>query len=78
MLGSIRTKPARQRTKGAIKNKMTKTITKKQKSSAASQLGRLGGRAFVKKHGKKAMGALGKKGMASRWGGKKKTDGGKR
>jgi len=45
---------------------MTKKTTK-QASEAASALGRLGGRAVVKKHGKAHMAELGKKGMENRW-----------
>lgn len=42
--------------------------TKKEKTSnAAAELGRRGGRAVVKKHGKGYMKALGKKGAKKRW-----------
>lgn len=44
----------------------------KSKSSAAVELGRLGGKANVKKHGKKHMSEMGKKGMKARWGNRKK------
>ena len=55
-------------------NTMTnKKSTKKNvpKSKAAAKLGRLGGQAVSKKYGKDYMRKLGKKGMDSRWGGKK-------
>lgn len=41
---------------------------KKQNDSPAAQLGRLGGKAYVKKYGKKSMKALGKLGAEKRWG----------
>lgn len=52
---------------------MTKKTKKNIASEAASALGRLGGRAVVKKHGKSHMAELGKKGMNNRW--KKKIQG---
>jgi len=49
---------------------MRKESNKKRKS-AATELGRLGGKAVVKKHGKAYMKKIGKRGAEARWGNKK-------
>lgn len=43
------------------------SMNKKTTSNAAAELGRRGGRAVAKKHGKGYMKALGKKGATKRW-----------
>jgi len=42
--------------------------TKKKISNAAAELGRRGGKAVVKKHGKDYMSKIAKKGLEKRWG----------
>lgn len=44
------------------------------KNEAAAELGRKGGKAFVKKYGKKRMSELGKLGAKKRWGKKNSTE----
>ena len=46
----------------------------KTKIESAVELGRLGGIANFKKHGKKHMAELGRKGMRKRWGKKSKNN----
>ena len=53
---------------------MSETKTKKKEiSENASTLGRLGGKAVVKKHGKAYMQKIGRRGMKARWGKKVKN-----
>lgn len=47
---------------------------KKEISNAAAELGRRGGKAVVKKHGKDYMSKIAKKGLAKRWDGNRKKD----
>jgi len=48
--------------------------TKKKISNAAAELGRRGGKAVVKKHGKDYMSKIAKKGLEKRWKDKPKKD----
>jgi len=57
---------------------MRKELTKEERSKIASELGRIGGRSNVRKHGKDHMSELGKRGMASRWGTESRNKNGKR
>lgn len=45
---------------------MTRKSSQKKKA-AASALGKLGGKAYLKKYGKRRMAELGKKGAKARW-----------
>ena len=56
---------------------MKDMANKKETSNAAAELGRKGGRAVVKKHGKDYMKKLGKKGSDARWPEGKKDNGNK-
>ena len=47
---------------------MKKELTKEERSEIARELGRAGGRAFVKKYGKGQMKELAKRGANARWG----------